>query len=159
MGVIPIDNQKQKRVNWNAVKAEYIGGGISQRKLAEKYGIPWSTLQKKAMHEGWTKERKRACDKAAEKVVQKTAALAASNATIAADLKKRLLLRLQRIEAKYPVDATEVRMNDSGITQVFRIRDLTSAYKDLTEDIPKPEEDKNAPIREILKKLDIEADV
>ena len=38
MGVIHIGKEK-KRVDWNAVHAEYIGGGISQRKLAEKYGV------------------------------------------------------------------------------------------------------------------------
>ena len=157
MGVIPIDNQK--RIDWNAIRAEYIGGRISQRKLAEKHNISVNLLLRRANREHWKQDREKASEKAAIKVQQKTAEMVANNATIAADLKKRLLLRLKRIEEKYPVDATEVRINDSGITQVFRIRDLTSAYKDLTEDIPKPEDDKNAPIREILKKLDIEADV
>ena len=157
MGVIPIDNQK--RIDWNAIRAEYIVGRISQRKLAEKHNISVNLLLRRANREHWKQDREKASEKAAIKVQQKTAEMVANNATIAADLKKRLLLRLKRIEEKYPVDATEVRINDSGITQVFRIRDLTSAYKDLTEDIPKPEEDKNAPIREILKKLDIEADV
>lgn len=157
MGVIPIDNQK--RIDWNAIRAEYIGSRISQRKLAEKHNISVNLLLRRANREHWKQDREKASEKAAIKVQQKTAEMVANNATIAADLKKRLLLRLQRIESSYPEDATEVRMNDSGVTKVFRIRDLTSAYKDLTEDIPKPEEDKNAPIREILKKLDLEADV
>ena len=157
MGVIPIDNQK--RIDWNAIRAEYIVGRISQRKLAEKHNISVNLLLRRANREHWKQDREKASEKAAIKVQQKTAEMVANNATIAADLKKRLLLRLQRIESSYPEDATEVRMNDSGVTKVFRIRDLTSAYKDLTEDIPKPEEDKNAPIREILKKLDLEADV
>ena len=41
-GVIPIE--ETKRIDWNAIRAEYIGGGISQRKLAKKYGVSDTTL-------------------------------------------------------------------------------------------------------------------
>ena len=68
---------------------------------------------------------------------QKTAEAAADNAVLAQDIKKRLLLRLSRIEHKYPFDATEVRTQTGKTTAIYRIRDLTAAYKDLTEDMPK----------------------
>ena len=44
---------------------------------------------------------------------------------------------MKRIEAKYPLDATEVRSRNGNNTAIFRLRDLTAAYKDLTEDMPK----------------------
>ena len=66
---------------------------------------------------------------------QRTADAAADNAVIAADIKKALLLRLKRIEQKYPMDATEVRTRQGNNTAIFRIRDLTGAVKDLTDDI------------------------
>lgn len=66
-----------------------------------------------------------------------TADAAASNATIAAELKKSLLLRLKHIEQKYPMDATEIRTRQGNSTAIFKIRDLTAAYKDLTDDLPK----------------------
>ena len=75
------------------------------------------------------------CVDVAEVTRLKTAEAAADNATIAADIKKRLLLRLQRIEAKYPFDATEIRTHEGKSTVTFRIRDLTAAYKDITEDL------------------------
>lgn len=124
-----------KRIDWNAVYAEYIGGGISQRKLAAKYDIPVDILLKKANRDHWKADREKASNKAATKAQQKIAVAVADNATIAEDLKKKLLLRLKRIEEKYPMDATEVRTRQGNDTAIFRIRDLTAAYKDLTENM------------------------
>ena len=131
--MIPIENEK--RIDWNAIRAEYIGGGISQRKLAKKYNLSETTLMKKANAEGWHQLRTKAENKSTAQAQQKTAEAAADNAVIAADIKKRLLLRLSRIEQKYPFDATEIRTHEGKSTVTFRIRDLTAAYKDLTEDI------------------------
>ena len=155
--MIPIENEK--RIDWNAIRAEYIGGGVSYRKLADKYGISKDIVARKADAEHWQKDRATVRDKAATKVIQRAAEAAADNATIAADFKKRLLLRLQRIEEKYPYDATEVRTHEGKNTVTWHIRDLTAAYKDLTEDMPKTGEDKNAPIYELLERLERECDV
>ena len=131
--MIPIENEK--RIDWNAIRGEYIAGGISQRKLAKKYGIAVDTLLRRANREGWAAHRDEVYNETATVVQQKTAEAAADNATIAQDLKKRLLLRLQRIEAKYPFDATEIRTHEGKSTVTFRIRDLTAAYKDITADL------------------------
>lgn len=155
--MIPIENEK--RIDWNAIRAEYIGGGISQRKLAEKHGLTYATLRNKAETEDWLEMRKQAERKSNARATQKTANAAADNAVLAQDIKKRLLLRLSRIEQKYPLDATEVRTRQGNSTAVYRIRDLTAAYKDLTEDMPKSAGDKNAPIYELLNRLDGECDV
>lgn len=92
---------------------------------------------KKANAEGWATLRRDADSKSVAIAQQKTAEAAADNATLAADIKHRLLERLRRIEAKYPLDATEVRSRNGNSTAIFRLRDLTAAYKDLTEDMPK----------------------
>lgn len=151
--------ETEKRIDWNAIRAEYIGGGISQRKLAKKYGIAEGTLLQRANVEHWQKLRNQAEIKSITRTEQKTAEAAADNAIIAADLKKRLLLRLKRIEEKYPFDATEVRTHEGKSTVTFRIKDLTAAYRDLTDDMPKTETDKNAPIYELIRRLDGECDV
>ena len=93
------------------------------------------------------------------KAQQKTAVAASDNAVLAADIKKRLLLRLSRAEQKFPMDATEVRTQVGKSTAIFKLRDLTAAYKDLTEDMPKGDGDRNAPIFELLRKFDIECGV
>lgn len=155
--MIPIEDNK--RVDWNAIRAEYIGGNISQRKLAAKYNLSPDALMQKANREGWKKDRDVAISKGIAKSQQKSANAIANNATIAAELKTTLLLRLKRIEAKYPLDATEVRTRNGNSTAIFRLRDLTAAYKDLTEDLTSAETDKNAPIYALLKRLDDECGI
>lgn len=113
----------------------------------------------KANREGWKKDRDKAVSKGIAKSQQKSADAIANNAKLAADIKKRLLLRLQRIEEKYPLDATEVRTKKGDSMAIFRLRDLTAAYKDLTEDLTGVNGDKNAPIYELLKRLDDECGV
>lgn len=85
-------------------------------------------------------------------VTQKNLEAAKDNASLAEDIKRRLLLRLKRAEEHYPSDATEVRINKDGKTIVYKLRDLTAAYKDLTGDMPKADatEDALAVAREIL---------
>jgi transposase len=131
--VIPIE--EIKRVNWRNIRAEYISGGISYREIAKKYDIPFGTVRHRAQVENWVREREIAEHNVNTMSAQKTAEAAADNAVIAADIKKRLLLRLKRIEEKYPFDATEIRTHEGKSTVTFRIRDLTAAYKDLTDDI------------------------
>lgn len=59
--------------NWKKIKAEYIRGGISQQKLADKYGVHRSTLQGRMQREGWQQLREEAAAKTGQKLVEKTA--------------------------------------------------------------------------------------
>lgn len=127
----------RKKIDWNAIRVEYMGGGISQRKLAEKHGVKYALVRDRSISEGWVKQRKDALSKSIAEAEQKIADAVADNATIATDLKRSLLMRLKRIEEKFPADATEVRTKDGGFVTVYRIKDLTAAYRDLTGDIVK----------------------
>ena len=44
-------------MDWERIKAEYIAGGTSYRKLAEKYDVSFSTLRKVAAKEHWSELR------------------------------------------------------------------------------------------------------
>ena len=44
-------------VEWKKIKAEYLKGGTSYRKLAEKHGVPFGTLRKVAAKEEWAQLR------------------------------------------------------------------------------------------------------
>lgn len=123
--------------DWNRIKAEYVAGGISQRELADKYGIPFGTMQKRARKGKWTEERTQAGEKVVEKVIQETAKKTADNATLAADIKRKGLLLLDRLFDEFEtVNATEHRdYKGRNLTDIKRIRDLTAAYKDLTDDM------------------------
>ena len=65
--------QKRDGPNWKKIKAEYVRGGISQQKLADKYGVPVRSVKEHARKEKWSELRKEACTKAAQKMVEKTA--------------------------------------------------------------------------------------
>jgi transposase-like protein len=45
--------------DWPSIKAEYIGGTVSMRSLAERHGICFSTLSKRAKREAWHASRQR----------------------------------------------------------------------------------------------------
>ena len=132
--MIPIEN-KNARPDWNAIRAEYIGGATSYRKLAGKYQVSFTVLKTRAKKEDWPGLRTQAEHKAATEATQKVAEASATNAALAEDIKHKLLLRLKRIEEKYPLYATEVRTRVGNSTAIYRIRDLTAAYKELTEDM------------------------
>lgn len=51
-------------MDWTKLKKEYIRGGISLKKLAEKHGVSYGTLRKVAAKEEWTELRNKARAKA-----------------------------------------------------------------------------------------------
>ena len=57
-------------MDWNKIKAEYIAGGTSYRKLAKKYGVPFSNLKNFAVKEQWTQLREQAKNKQDSKLVE-----------------------------------------------------------------------------------------
>jgi transcriptional regulator with XRE-family HTH domain len=132
--VVTIDNEK--RVDWHKIRAEYITG-VSQRQLAEKYGVSRTMIERRSRNEKWSSERVAARAKVQEKVIQKTAQKAADNASIAADIKRKALLLLDRLVDDFAQHtATEHReYNEHNLTDIKRLRDLTAAYKDLTADM------------------------
>lgn len=67
------DVPKNNSPNWKKIKAEYIRGGISQQKLADKYGVPYGTLHRRVMQEGWSAKRKECESKIDQKLTEKIA--------------------------------------------------------------------------------------
>ena len=58
-------------MDWDAIKQEYISTNISQRELAEKYGVSVSSLGKKCASEGWSGQRKKFRKKVEKKTMEK----------------------------------------------------------------------------------------
>lgn len=56
-------------VEWTKIKADYIAGGTSYRKLAEKYNVSFTTLTRTAQREDWVGLRKQAEDRTTTKIV------------------------------------------------------------------------------------------
>lgn len=141
--------------------------------MAKKYNVPVGTLIGLANREGWKALRDKAKSKIIARSEQKAAEVAADNATIAARLKRKMLLRLEREFdalpdsigsekhmdiASFEYEGRKLKKRSEGGTR-YKLSDFTKAFKDLTDDMPELVEDKNAPIFELLKKLDGESDV
>ena len=152
------------KTDWNAIRAEYIGGGISQRKLAEKYGVSPDYLMQKAHKEHWRKDRDEAVKKGLEKSQQKAASVMADNSTIAARIRTKLLLKLEkeidalpaRIGSEHSTGIVEYGKNEKGAKQrkevitAYKLRDLSSAFKDLTADMVTTDTAKNDLMRDFV---------
>ena len=62
--------ERRVSVDWKKLKAEYIRGGTSYRKLAKEYGVSFSTLRGVAEREKWTDLRAQAQHSANTKLVE-----------------------------------------------------------------------------------------
>ena len=124
-------------MSWRKLKAEYIAGGISQRKLAEKYGVAWGTLRKRANQEKWNAKRKSAEKKAEQKVEQKTAEIVADNATLCEQIKTKLLRKLSDMVDNFPdTKAGEMRERVGNIDYIYKMKDLAAVYETLSGKLP-----------------------
>ena len=62
---------EEKKIDWAKIKGEYVTSDISLVKIAEKYGVSPSAVQKRSKKEGWSAEKKKQHKRAAEKVAKK----------------------------------------------------------------------------------------
>lgn len=107
-------------MDWKKIKAEYIAGGTSYRKLAEKYNVPFGTLRRVAEREGWTQKRTQVAQKTDTKMIESISDDAAEKAVNIIDVADKLLGKISELMDTMVVD-----------TQSFK--QLTSALKDLKE--------------------------
>lgn len=107
-------------VDWKKIKAEYIAGGTSYRKLAEKHGVSFNTLKTHAVEEQWHKLRQQKDKKATTKIVETLSDKDADRAVDIIDVADKLLLKLSDLMDNMVID-----------TQSFK--QLTSALKDLKD--------------------------
>ena len=56
---------------WNKIRAEWLKGGITQKALAEKYGVSVKTIQNRAYKEGWKKQKGKIREKVEEKLCER----------------------------------------------------------------------------------------
>jgi DNA-binding transcriptional regulator YhcF (GntR family) len=89
-------------VDWNKLKAEYIAGGISYRKLAEKHGVSFNTLKDIAVGEKWTELRQQAHNEATTKIVEK---VIEENTKLDVDIYKVADKLLEKIEQMIGLEA------------------------------------------------------
>ena len=106
-------------VDWTKIRAEYISGGTSYRKLAEKYGVSFNTLKTHAVEEQWYKLRQQKDKRTTTKIIEAVSAKEARKADKIIDAADRLIDRIFEI--------LPMVENPTGL------RDLTTALKNLRD--------------------------
>lgn len=107
-------------MDWKRIKAEYIAGGISYRKLAEKYEVSFNTLKTRAKDEQWYKLRQQKEHKTTTKIVESLSDKDAEKAVNIIDVANKLLGKISELMDEVPLDTQSMKH-------------LTSALKDLKE--------------------------
>lgn len=108
-------------MDWDIIKVEYIAGGTSYRKLADKYGVSFNILKRVAGKEKWAKLREQAKEKATTKMVDTIAKDMAKNAVKINEVADKLLDKIIYI----------LELSDGIDSQV--IKQLTSSLKDIKD--------------------------
>ncbi len=96
--------------DWRKIKTEYITGDVSLRALAEKSGVSFSQLGKRAAAEKWKEQREKQRNKTETKAKQKAAEKISDAESDIAALKaesRRLLWEVTRDRIKGITKATE----------------------------------------------------
>lgn len=108
-------------MDWTAIKTEYIAGGTSYRKLAEKYNVPLGTLRRVAKDGNWVGLRAQTEIETDTKIVNSVSDKNAKQAELVTTIANKLLTKLG--EAIDLVDVID--------SQTFK--QYTSALKDLKD--------------------------
>lgn len=111
-------------VDWLRIKTEYINGNISLRKLAEKRGVPYSSIAKVAANEKWNDLRESQRIKTESKTNRKT------EDKISDALSDEAAAKV-RIRAKIYAEL-ENRLNEAEVGSAD-FRRLVQSYKDMCE--------------------------
>lgn len=108
--------------DWRKIKAEYIRGGTSYRKLSAKYGVSFSALRRRAVKEKWTDLRTRSEHEATTKIVESVATAEAKRVEVFHTVADKLLQQILSA-----IDDGTVVLSGRGW------RDVTGAIKDLMQ--------------------------
>jgi transposase-like protein len=140
-----------KSADWNAIRAEYIAGGISTRKLAAKYGVNPNALQARARREAWSSERTDVARKTHAKRTQKIACMVAEAEVKDAVDVNRVKQKLLRIAELY-ADSTLVRAENGGLIAAGVYKDFVASFARLATMSPTgtTEEDENGTLAAAL---------
>lgn len=106
--------------DWAKIKAEYIKGGISTRKLAEKHCVSYTTIARKCRDEKWTAARQQAESRTTEKIVEACAAKEAK--------------KVNKIDVAAELLLDQVaRLAENKVLTTKQLRELASTLKDIRD--------------------------
>ena len=107
-------------MDWKRIKAEYIAGGTSYRKLAEKHKVKLSALRSVAEREKWVELKAQTQHKTNTKLTETVSDIETKKAVDIIDVANKLLGKISELMDSVPLDTQSMKH-------------LTSALKDLKE--------------------------
>ena len=135
--------------DWQKIKTEYITTDISLRKLAQKYGVRYATVQDRSKKEGWITLRDQHRTSTVSKAMTKVSNKQADKLARIEGITDKLLMKLEQAveELDLEIIKKKTKLEDEGLevtTEVMEAREggivdraglrhLTAALKDLKE--------------------------
>jgi hypothetical protein len=112
-------------VDWKKLRAEYIAGGTSYRKLADKHHVPLGTLKRIAHDENWVGLREQCNAKAVSKIIEIESDKQANRMQRLLDVSDKLLQAVEDAVDSFMVG--ELTLDKSALKQ------LSGTIKDIKE--------------------------
>ena len=112
-------------MDWKKIKAEYIAGGTSYRKLAQKYDVKLSALRNVAEKEKWVELKAQAQHKSNTKIVESVSEMEAKKAVDIIDVADKLLEKIGTL-AEMVGDADSIKKLTSAIKDLKDIKGIKS---------------------------------
>lgn len=113
-------------MDWNQIKAEYISGGTSYRKLCQKYDINYRTLQKRATDEDWVGLKNQAIAKSESKMVNSVAKDIAKKSIKIDTVADKLLDKISDLLDTFELDTQAIKHLTSSLKDIKDIKGLKS---------------------------------
>jgi len=128
---------KKKEPNWRKIETEYITTDISQRKLAEKYGVSYNTIKQKSAVGGWVEKKHEHHRNVTAKVRESIADAQARDLTDlidCADKQLEVLKRMYEDEEQFNLHLVEVEDDDGKTVEEKKFRKYdTRSMKDCVQ--------------------------
>ena len=144
--------------DWEKIKAEYITTDISVRDLAQKHGVHYTTIGKKASKEGWQTQRQQQTNTTLTKILQADTEQKVDRATKLYNAADELLNKIVAgISSAGIVTPTAAKNYSDALKNIKEIHMIRSA-EDIEEQKARIEKlrkdaasgDKNEPIRVVI---------
>ena len=112
-------------MDWKQLKREYIAGGTSYRKLAEKYNVSFHTLRKQAAKDNWKALRDETTSKTVTKIIEIESDKQAERMKRLLTVSDKLLLAVEDAVEKF--QAGELMLDKSAL------KSLSGTIKDIKD--------------------------
>ena len=142
--------------DWEKIKAEYLTTEISMRDLAQKYGVHYTTIGKKAAKEEWQTQRQQQADRTLTKMLTADTKKKVDRASRLMTVADKLLKKVeQAVDDEHPMSASAIK-NLSDALKNIRETQMIRSEADMREQEARIKNlEKQAQVEEIDKEIKV----